>query len=317
MLGVVLGLVKAVIAFIAIYGLTMTDQQTGAVIALTPLIVSLFQRTQTAPIVNGEVIPRDPIEVVATVARRAGAAAYPRPLPPEEASDGQPDPAAGLLQAGQGRRLRRQGRRDRRGDRAWPRRSPSRPASSTPTSTRSATSPWPTRCGARATAAGRSAASSAERGKSTYRDALWLPNPEHNALAAFSIFKAAGYKFTPWSTFTSGAYLGYMQRAIYNDGAEDPAGLLPGHRRGHPVQDRANHEVPVAAHRGGQPDPRVGVHDLPRTGDPPAGLALHRQVWRQPVPDRQGPTPRSPSSGSPSTTRPPCPTPTSCPSARS
>jgi hypothetical protein len=60
MLGVVLGLVKAIIAFIAIYGLTMTDQQTGAVVALTPLIVSLFQRTQTAPIVNGQVIPRDP-----------------------------------------------------------------------------------------------------------------------------------------------------------------------------------------------------------------------------------------------------------------
>ncbi|HEY5787159.1 MAG TPA: hypothetical protein VIT65_20525 [Microlunatus sp.] len=67
MLGVVLGLVKAIIAFIAIYGLTMTDQQTGAVIALTPLLLSLFQRTQTAPIVNGEVIPRDPIEIVATV----------------------------------------------------------------------------------------------------------------------------------------------------------------------------------------------------------------------------------------------------------
>ena len=61
MLGVVLGLVKALIAFIAIYGLTMTDQQTGAVIALVPLIIGIIQRTQTAPIVNGEIIPRDPV----------------------------------------------------------------------------------------------------------------------------------------------------------------------------------------------------------------------------------------------------------------
>lgn len=64
----------------------------------------------------------------------------------------------------------------------------------------------------------------AERGRGTIRDALWLPVPEHNALAAFSIFKGAGYKFTPWSTFTSGAYLGYMQRAIYNDVPKIPAG---------------------------------------------------------------------------------------------
>lgn len=60
MLGVTLGLAKAIIAFIAIYGLSLTDQQTGAVIAFLPLLVSLFQRTQTAPIVNGEVIPREP-----------------------------------------------------------------------------------------------------------------------------------------------------------------------------------------------------------------------------------------------------------------
>jgi hypothetical protein len=67
MLGVTLGLAKAVIAFIAIYGLSLTDQQTGAVIAFLPLLVSLYQRTQTAPIVNGEVLARDPVEVVATV----------------------------------------------------------------------------------------------------------------------------------------------------------------------------------------------------------------------------------------------------------
>jgi hypothetical protein len=67
MLGVTLGLFKAVVAFIAIYGLSLTDQQTGAVIAFLPLLVSLYQRTQTAPIVNGEVLARDPVEVVATV----------------------------------------------------------------------------------------------------------------------------------------------------------------------------------------------------------------------------------------------------------
>jgi hypothetical protein len=61
MLGVVLGLVKAIIAFIAIYGLSLTDQQTGAVIALTPLLLSLFQRTQTSPIVAGQILPRDPV----------------------------------------------------------------------------------------------------------------------------------------------------------------------------------------------------------------------------------------------------------------
>jgi LysM repeat protein len=56
----------------------------------------------------------------------------------------------------------------------------------------------------------------AERGKGTFRDALWLPIPENNAAAAYSIWKTAGERFTPWSTFTSKAYLGFMQAARYN-----------------------------------------------------------------------------------------------------
>jgi len=55
-------------------------------------------------------------------------------------------------------------------------------------------------------------------------DASRLPEPSFNAKAAMARFKEAGGKFTPWSTYTSGAYLGYMQKAKFNPIPQIPAG---------------------------------------------------------------------------------------------
>src|SRR6478736_4134139 len=49
MLGALTGLGKAFITWLAVYGLALSDQQTGAVIALVPLFVGIWQRTQTSP----------------------------------------------------------------------------------------------------------------------------------------------------------------------------------------------------------------------------------------------------------------------------
>ena len=49
LLGVVVGAAKAVLALAVGYGLTLTPEQTGAVIALVALVVSFWQRTQTTP----------------------------------------------------------------------------------------------------------------------------------------------------------------------------------------------------------------------------------------------------------------------------
>src|SRR6478735_259984 len=56
----------------------------------------------------------------------------------------------------------------------------------------------------------------AESGTGSHRDGTRLPEPTFNAMAAYWVWKNAGGKFTPWSTFTSGAYLGFMQKAVYN-----------------------------------------------------------------------------------------------------
>lgn len=37
-----------------------------------------------------------------------------------------------------------------------------------------------------------------------------LLDPKVNAKAAFAIYKGAGYKFSPWTTFTSGKYKGHL-----------------------------------------------------------------------------------------------------------
>ena len=54
------------------------------------------------------------------------------------------------------------------------------------------------------------------------RDAARLPDPAFNAKAAYQIYKNAGNSFTPWSTYTSGAYKGFMLKATYN-----PKPVLP------------------------------------------------------------------------------------------
>lgn len=50
MLGVTIGLLKAILALAAGFGLHLTADQTGAVIALVTVVLGLFQRTQTSPI---------------------------------------------------------------------------------------------------------------------------------------------------------------------------------------------------------------------------------------------------------------------------
>lgn len=50
LLGALIGVGKAAVVWLAVYGLTLTDQQTGAVIGLIPLLVSMWQRTQTSPV---------------------------------------------------------------------------------------------------------------------------------------------------------------------------------------------------------------------------------------------------------------------------
>jgi hypothetical protein len=48
-LGAIVGFVKACLTLFAVYGLDLTDQQTGAVVGATVVLVAFFQRTQTSP----------------------------------------------------------------------------------------------------------------------------------------------------------------------------------------------------------------------------------------------------------------------------
>jgi uncharacterized membrane protein len=52
LLGVAIGLAKAVIALFAAYGLPLSPDKTGALIALITVVFGLFQRTQTDPLVT-------------------------------------------------------------------------------------------------------------------------------------------------------------------------------------------------------------------------------------------------------------------------
>lgn len=52
LLGVVVGLAKALIALAVGYGLTLSPEQTGAIIAMVTMGLGLFQRTQTAPAIS-------------------------------------------------------------------------------------------------------------------------------------------------------------------------------------------------------------------------------------------------------------------------
>lgn len=49
MLGVLIGLSKAALICAAVYGLTLTDAQTGALIGTVTLLIGFFHRTQTSP----------------------------------------------------------------------------------------------------------------------------------------------------------------------------------------------------------------------------------------------------------------------------
>lgn len=53
----------------------------------------------------------------------------------------------------------------------------------------------------------------AQRGTGGVRDEEALKQPTHNAASAGQIYRDAGGKFTPWSTFLTGAYLLYLPRA--------------------------------------------------------------------------------------------------------
>lgn len=69
MLGVILTFVKSVLTLVAVYGVSLNDQQTAAIIGLTSVVVGFWQRTQTSPVYA----PVDPSPVQVT----------PSPLPPE------------------------------------------------------------------------------------------------------------------------------------------------------------------------------------------------------------------------------------------
>lgn len=62
----------------------------------------------------------------------------------------------------------------------------------------------------------------ADKGTGRIRDELRLPDPLFNAKSAYAIFKSSGFK--AWSTYTSDAYLAYMQKAVYNPKPTIPAG---------------------------------------------------------------------------------------------
>lgn len=50
LLGVAVGLVKALIALTAVYGLSINVEQTGTLIAFLTVAIGFFQRTQTDPL---------------------------------------------------------------------------------------------------------------------------------------------------------------------------------------------------------------------------------------------------------------------------
>lgn len=53
-------------------------------------------------------------------------------------------------------------------------------------------------------------------------------DPAQNAVMAFAVFKDAGYQWTPWSTFTSGAYRKYLVTATMSGSAGSWHTVVPG-----------------------------------------------------------------------------------------
>lgn len=72
LLGRITGLVKAGIAFVAIYGFTLTDQQVGGLLFATTMVVAFFQRTQTSPVIAP--VDPSPTQVINTTLTPAAAA---------------------------------------------------------------------------------------------------------------------------------------------------------------------------------------------------------------------------------------------------
>jgi LysM repeat protein len=62
----------------------------------------------------------------------------------------------------------------------------------------------------------------AQWGTGLVRDGSRLPDPTFNAKSALAIFRSQGWN--AWSTYTSGAYKGYMLDAVYNPKPVLPAG---------------------------------------------------------------------------------------------
>lgn len=52
LLGVAVGFIKALAALAAVYGLQISVEQTGALIAFVTVLLSMYQRTQTEPIAS-------------------------------------------------------------------------------------------------------------------------------------------------------------------------------------------------------------------------------------------------------------------------
>lgn len=50
LLGAVIALLEAGAVLTAVYGLVLTEQQTGALVALVPVVFALWQRTQVSPL---------------------------------------------------------------------------------------------------------------------------------------------------------------------------------------------------------------------------------------------------------------------------
>lgn len=50
-------------------------------------------------------------------------------------------------------------------------------------------------------------------GTGPYDPRLLVSDPIYNAAAGYAIFRSAGFRFTPWAAFNSGAYLKYMADA--------------------------------------------------------------------------------------------------------
>jgi hypothetical protein len=56
-----------------------------------------------------------------------------------------------------------------------------------------------------------------------------LYDPQTNANAAYSVYSDAGFKFTPWTTFKTGSYEGFVDSVAANIAqaiAENPAGSI-------------------------------------------------------------------------------------------